>query len=419
MQHVGAEPPDPPALRHTADRSRRIALDQCAAAPNADASRMPPAPALLTRDGLDALLAALHADGFRVLGPTVQDGAIIYDDVVRVADLPVGWTDRQDGGSYRLERRDDTAVFGHTVGPYAWKRFLHPPLLRLWRAEPGADGVEIATDAHAAQPMAFLGVRACELQAIAIQDKVFLHGPFVDPHYKARRQGLFIVAVNCGQAGGTCFCASMQAGPKAEAGFDLALTELADGFLVEAGTARGAVLLDRLPHRPASEEEQQQAAAIVAATAAQMGRHIPDAAALPALLLGNLDHPRWDAVAQRCLSCGNCTQVCPTCFCTNVTDTTDLTGATDRTRRWDSCFAVDFSYIHGGAVRPAPRSRYRQWMTHKLASWVAQFGTSGCTGCGRCVTWCPVGIDITEEVAAIRAAPAPAAAAPAAPQSPP
>lgn len=390
----------PPAGQ--APSSKGLAPDQCADAPDGESVSMTSDPALLTRDGLDALLAALHAEGFRVLGPTVQDGAIVYDDVGQLADLPVGWTDRQDGGTYRLERRGDDAVFGHTVGPHAWKRFLHPPLLRLWRAETGPDGVRIATDPDPAQPMAFVGVRACELRAIAIQDAVFLRGAYVDPHYAARRQGLFVVAVNCGQAGGTCFCTSMQAGPKADAGFDLALTELDGGFLVEIGTTRGAMLLDRLPRRTATPAEREEAAAIVVRTAAQMGRQIRDAAGLPALLLGNLDHPRWDDVAQRCLSCGNCTQVCPTCFCTDVTDTTDLTGATDRTRRWDSCFAVGFSYIHGGPVRPSPRSRYRQWMTHKLASWVEQFGTSGCTGCGRCITWCPVGIDITEEVAAIR-----------------
>ena len=118
------------------------------------------------------------------------------------------------------------------------------------------------------------------------------------------------------------------------------------------------------------------------------------------LLQGNLEHPRWDDVAERCLTCGNCTMVCPTCFCTTVEDHSDLAGRrAERKRRWDSCFTMDFSYIHGGSVRDQARSRYRQWMTHKLASWIDQFGTSGCVGCGRCITWCPVGIDITEEVA--------------------
>src|SRR4051794_18226317 len=176
-------------------------------------------PVVVGPDGLAALIAALHSDGFRVLGPTVRDDAIVYDDVATVDDLPAGWTDEQDGGRYRLKRRGDDALFGYAVGPHAWKRFLHPPLLRLWRAEPDADGLQVTTDAKAEERFAFLAVRSCELHAIAIQDKVFLQGPYVDPHYKARRDGVFIVAVNCGEAGGTCFCTSMNTGPKASTGY--------------------------------------------------------------------------------------------------------------------------------------------------------------------------------------------------------
>jgi Fe-S-cluster-containing hydrogenase component 2 len=134
-----------------------------------------------------------------------------------------------------------------------------------------------------------------------------------------------------------------------------------------------------------------------------MGRSM-DTTDIKELLYRNYDHPRWRNVASRCLTCANCTMVCPTCFCTTVEDVTDLTGnQAERWRKWDSCFTVDFSYIHGGSVRASPESRYRQWMTHKLATWIDQFGTSGCVGCGRCITWCPVAIDITEEVRAIRA----------------
>ncbi len=249
-------------------------------------------------------------------------------------------------------------------------------------------------------------MRACELHAIAIQDRVFLDGAHVDPHYRARREGTFIIAVNCSRAGGTCFCASMNTGPKAKAGFDLALTELVDKnghyFLIEAGTDTGHALLAELPRRAATQDDVEAAESIVARTAASMGREMRTDD-LHELLLGNLEHPRWDNVAERCLTCGNCTMVCPTCFCSSVEDSSDLAGTeTSRSRRWDSCFTMDFSYIHGGSVRSTARSRYRQWMTHKLATWHDQFGTSGCVGCGRCITWCPVGIDITEEVRAIR-----------------
>jgi formate hydrogenlyase subunit 6/NADH:ubiquinone oxidoreductase subunit I len=322
--------------------------------------------------------------------------------------LPAGWTDHQEAGRYRLERRDDAALFGFAVGPQSWKRFLHPPVETLWTMRQG-EGVTVSSAITTTPRFAFLGVRACEIHAIAIQDRVLRDGPYPDAAYAMRRQDAFIVAVNCGQAGGTCFCVSMRTGPKADSGFDLALTELLDGdghqFLVEVGSEAGAELLESVPHHPAAEAHHAAAAAAVARAANHMGRSL-DTDGIKELLQSNLDHPRWDDVAQRCLTCGNCTMVCPTCFCTTVEDHSDLTGASaERVRTWDSCFTVDFSYLHGGSVRSTARSRYRQWMTHKLASWFDQFGSSGCVGCGRCITWCPVGIDITQEAAAIRSTP--------------
>jgi ferredoxin len=224
-----------------------------------------------------------------------------------------------------------------------------------------------------------------------------------------RRRDAFIVAVNCGEPGGTCFCTSMGTGPKADAGFDLALTELIDEarheFLVEVGSEAGGDVLARLPHRAASSADLAAAEAVVERTRNAMGREL-ETDGLKELLQANSTHPRWDDVAERCLTCGNCTSVCPTCFCTTVEDHSDLTGSSaERIRKWDSCFTMDFSYIHGGSVRNTGSSRYRQWITHKLANWIDQFGTSGCVGCGRCITWCPVGIDITVEAAAIRATP--------------
>ena len=128
---------------------------------------------------------------------------------------------------------------------------------------------------------------------------------------------------------------------------------------------------------------------------------VPDVAML---LRRNLEHRAWSRVAERCLGCANCTMVCPTCFCATVEDTTDLSGAiAERRRKWDSCFTCEFSSIHGGSIRRSGAARYRQWMTHKLSSWWQQFETSGCVGCGRCIVWCPVGIDITEEAHAIAA----------------
>jgi len=349
---------------------------------------------VLRRDALGQLFDALRRRGFRLVGPVIRDGAICYDDIESPADLPAGWTDEQEGATYRLRRRDDDALFGYNVGPQSWKKYLFPPSARLLPPEEAP-----------AEPLAFIGVRACELNAIAIQDRVFTGGRHPDPQYAARRDGAFIVAVNCGQAGGTCFCVSMAAGPRATSGFDLALTEMVAEryFLIEAGTERGAEIVSELGCRPASAEQAATAEAITERTAEAMGRTMP-ALDLRDLLYDNLDHPEWDDVAARCLACGNCTMVCPTCFCFSVEDVSGLAGEDpERHRSWDSCFTMDHSYLHGGQVRTSTRSRYRQWMTHKLATWEDQFGTSGCVGCGRCITWCPVGIDITEEVAAIAA----------------
>lgn len=363
---------------------------------------------IIDRNGLDALFAVLTHHGYgAILGPTVRDGAIVLGKLRSSRDLPIGWTDEQESGGYRLKQRVDEALFGYTVGPQSWKKFLHPPALRLWQARRARNGFQVSAAQAEAKKLAFIGVRSCELHALAIQDKIFMNGPYVDPFYKSRRENIFIVAVNCGQAGGTCFCVSMNTGPKAQQGFDLALTEILETdrhyFVVETGTEAGIEILREIPHHPANEAETAKAEQVVAITAGKMGRRL-DTSGIKDLLYHSTEHPRWDEVAKRCLTCANCTMVCPTCFCTTVEDVTDLAGAqAERRRKWDSCFTMDFSYIHGGSVRPSIRARYRQWLTHKLASWIDQFGVSGCVGCGRCLTWCPVGIDITEEVRALRA----------------
>lgn len=351
------------------------------------------------------LISAMQRRGYEVVGPTVDNGAIVYARLDSAEDLPRGWTEVQEAATYRLQRRQDDAFFGYTVGPHSWKQFLFPPALRVWRA--GQDnGTFTVDDGVGAPRYAFLGVRSCDLHAVAIQDRVFTGGHYRDPAYQARREGAFVVSINCGQAGGTCFCVSMGTGPRAGSGYDIGLTEVIDDgehyFIAQIGSQRGADVIGEVPHRPARPQDIDQIDVITGRAAREMGRTL-DTTGLKELLYRNLEHPRWNDVAGRCLTCGNCTMVCPTCFCATFEDTSDLDGnGAERWRRWDSCFTVDHSYLHGGGVRKSSRSRYRQWMTHKLATWWDQFDTSGCVGCGRCITWCPVGIDITEEARAIR-----------------
>jgi formate hydrogenlyase subunit 6/NADH:ubiquinone oxidoreductase subunit I len=381
----------------------------------------------LPKPRLDDLIRLLREGGFEVVGPRIEQGAIVYAPIQCSKELPVGWTDQQAPGSYRLAKRDDNAYFGYAVGPHSWKKYLFPPTLQLWQARRTEDGFEVRDTEPAVPRRAFLGVRACELHAIAVQDRAFINraGRFTDPYYAQARQRLFLVAVECEHPGGTCFCTSMGTGPEvrtdriplpvAESGgaaqdspagpalFDLALTELDDVFVIRPGSEAGRTTLDRLDLAAASAQQVDEARQRVEAAARTMSRTV-DVTDIRNLLHKNQEHPRWDNVAQRCLSCTNCTLVCPTCFCSSVEDVTDLgLENAERLRRWDSCFNPEFAQVHGGNFRPSIRGRYRQWLTHKFASWFDQFGVSGCVGCGRCITWCPVGIDVTEEITAIRA----------------
>ena len=363
--------------------------------------------------GLQSLIDLLRAQAWVVVGPTVRDGAIVHAEIESVDQLPRGIGDLQDGGSYRLRQRGDEALFGYSVGPQGWKSLLFPSRELLWSGR--RDGANVAVEPAVVDPprLALLGVRSCDLHAIAIHDRVLTERAVQDAAYAARRDNIFVVAVTCSDPGGTCFCVSMGTGPVPDQGFDLALTELLDPaghrFLVVPGTARGAQVLDELRSRaasdtavPADETDRLAAQDVGAQAALRMGRSL-DVDGIRDALYANTEHPQWEDAASRCLACTNCTLVCPTCFCTSVDDVGDLTGSTtERWRVWDSCFSTDFSYLHGGSVRSSVKSRYRQWATHKLAAWVDQFGTSGCVGCGRCITWCPAAIDITAEVAAIR-----------------
>jgi sulfhydrogenase subunit beta (sulfur reductase) len=358
-------------------------------------------------EALDGLVAGLRRRGRTVLGPVVRDGAVVLGELESAADLARGVVDAQEPGLYRLQPAPDGHAFAYSHGPDSFKRVLHAPELTLFRARRDERSFSLS-DPPAPPSLAAFGIRACDLAALRVQDRVFLGGPFTDPAYAARREDLFLVALACTRSGGTCFCASVGTGPHPEGPFDVRLTELdGDGatrLLAEAGTPRGADLLAEVPHDAATGADRAAAENALARAAASQRRSLP-VDGLAERLRANYEHPHWDDVARRCLACGNCTQVCPTCFCTTVEDATDLAGTEAvRTRRWDSCFAPDFSYIHGGSVRPSIRARYRQWLMHKLATWTEQFGVSGCVGCGRCITWCPARIDLTEEVRALRGA---------------
>lgn len=354
---------------------------------------------------LQELIDALHHAGFLCIGPQVRDGAIVYEPLKQAEQLPWGIRDDQSPGQYRLEKTNEKKAFSFANGAQAIKPLLFKSREVVWKVARNAEGkLEFKPHHPKEQPIAILGARSCDLAAMAIQDKVFLQEKHVDPRYKERRENLFIIAVNCSYSSQNCFCVSAGCGPEVKNPFDILMTEVDSGFVVKTGSERGQNILAGLNLEHAQINQNEEADHNVEHAAAMQTKRIPldNGYGLRDLLFSNLDHPRWNEVADRCLSCGNCTQVCPTCFCHSEADAPTLDGScSEHYREWDSCFTAGHSYLNGKVIRDDTSKRYRQWLTHKVGSWFDQFDVSGCVGCGRCISWCPVGIDITEELAAI------------------
>ena len=348
-----------------------------------------------------------------MLGPQVDGPAVRWGPLTGPDELPQGIGAETSPGHYRLKQRSGPERFAWGPSPDSLKRWLHVPEECFVHAAQDNGAFHIlpgeqpgAPPGGAAPPkFAFIGMRPCDLAALVRLDAVFLKGPYVEEHYSARRREAFLVVVNCTASLDTCFCASMECGPGARTGYDVALTEHTAeepaAYLAEAGSARGVALIEAIT-APRAEPGFIAECREACKQAAAVQRRRVDWRTAPAVMLRSFEHPRWEQTARRCLACGNCTLTCPTCFCVNTIEHTAIDGSTGgRSRVWDSCFTQNFTYIHGGSVRTSVKSRYRQWLGHKLAWWQQQFGTAGCTGCGRCIAWCPAGIDISEEFAAL------------------
>lgn len=358
---------------------------------------------LLRSSGLHELISLLAEQYDEVIGPTVVDGVIRLRPISSVHDLPSGVGDQQEANCYRLVASDDGRRFAYGPGPDSLKSIVHPVDAPVWtmRRRDGSLVVDLAPPSPSRR--AVIGARACDLRAVGVLERTQTAGEHPDPSVTERRDELFVVAVDCTDPAPTCFCASAGGSPRATTGFDLALTELdttAAGvvYVVRTGSERGRRLVEQLELEPAPVHVVDAADTAVAGAAAAQLRELPEAAFLA---VHDDGHPRWQEVGSRCTACTRCTNVCPTCFCTEADDVVHTDGSADRTRHWVSCFEATYWGAGGPPDGPPIAGRYHQWLRHKLGTWHAQFGESGCVGCGRCITWCPSGIDLTAEIEAL------------------
>jgi sulfhydrogenase subunit beta (sulfur reductase) len=355
---------------------------------------------IIRKEDISTLLEVLLAD-YDVVAPTVKQSAIMFQKIDSPGELARGHRDFQAPGMYRLFQPLNDATFSYSNGENSLKWFLHPPKQVLFRGKLGQSLETLEEEPGPPRPMAFFALRSCDIAALNVLDKVFLNGSN-DSVYLKRREGALIVALSCTSPGHLCFCASMGTGPRPSELYDLNLVELPDRFLVETRTDKGRSILRRIPSRPATEQDSNQADSLLSQAEHEMGRYL-NTERLPEILLDSLEHPYWDVMKRWCIGCANCTMVCPTCFCNEIGDSVDInTLVVERQRLWEMCFTKEFAAAHGWNARPNLRERYRHWLCHKLSYWVEQYGVFGCVGCGRCLAWCPVGIDITQVAATIR-----------------
>lgn len=355
----------------------------------------------LKRDDLQQLFQLLQDQGYRVIGPRLDSHAIVYDEIRTAEQLPSGMEVRQAPGRYELHQREHGRHFSWANTAQTIKPLTFAPNETLWTCQRDEQGnLQFQQQLPEAGSLAVIGARACDLAALKLQQQHFLNQHAEDPWFKQRFGSMLIIAVHCSHAADTCFCHATGDGPEVRDGYDIAMHELDDGYLLEAASYTGETLAKQLPLSAISQAQQQQADDQLQQCRDGQSRTLPSQ--LQHTLMARLEHQQWEKVGERCLSCGNCTAVCPTCFCHQQHD--DVSLADDSAvhyRQWSSCFSHNHGYLSGFSLRPTPARRYRQWLTHKFGSWHDQYGRSGCVGCGRCISWCPVGIDVTEELHAI------------------
>ncbi len=340
-------------------------------------------------DELKTLFDQIKSRDYNIIGPKLENSAVRLKNLSDFAEIPYGFGDEQAPGRYRVA--ENGGAFRN--GPDSPKMLLYPPELLLFTVKPDLD---IEYPSYEFKRTALFGIKPCDLAAIKIMDDV--QGTLGDQYYTRMREKLLLVVENCTEPGETCFCSTMGTGPFATRGFDISYTRLEEDLvLFQPGSDLGVELLSELSLEPASDEVVDRFRAVMT-EASKKARAEFSLENLPEILEIGVEAETYRKIAEKCLGCANCNMVCPTCFCFDIVDEPELDGSAKRIRIWDGCHSYSYGQVAGGHFRKSLHARYRHWVLHKFVYWIRQFGAFGCVGCGRCITWCPAGIDIRQVI---------------------
>ncbi len=357
--------------------------------------------AFLSRNNFQSLIDYLVEQDYSVIAPTIKQDAIHYQPIHHIDEMVCSYHEQSSAGSYQLVKDQSGKYFNWSNGVSCLKPWFFKPHETLWQLNLNKTPPQYQAIIPKEQKKAFIGVRACDLAALQLQDQHFLQDKYLHQQYHANRQQSIFIAVHCAAPSTNCFCTSTEDGPECSQGFDIVMTELESGFILQGENTFSQKLIDHLPVETVSKQSWQEQDDILKRAKQKIQRAFnPEKVAKK--LQQRLHDNIWQDIAEKCLACGNCTLVCPSCFCSKQGDEMPLAGnKVEHIQYWDSCFSEQHSYLGGIVIHQNIADRYKQWINHKLNWWFEQYGRSGCVGCGRCISWCPTGIDFFQQARAL------------------
>ena len=279
------------------------------------------------------------------------------------------------------------------------KNFFFPKTETMMRYMRTERGMELSGEEEEAKEAVLFGARPCDVRSFVLLDYLFDQEKYRDSYYIDKREKTTIISLACIHPPySTCFCTSVGGHPMSEEGADVLLTDIGDNYLAEFITPKGEKLLEKMGDLPAADgSADEKKKALSESAEKEIKSHIPGKEIKP-WLDDNFEHPFWDTIHQSCLACGTCTYLCPTCHCFDISD--EVKGSDGkRIRTWDSCMYWLFTKeTSGHNPRTSQKQRWRQRLMHKFKYFVDNFDEIACVGCGRCVRYCPVNIDIRKIV---------------------